>query len=437
MARRRARAEAAWRRMVDGGRAEGRVAWSDLTGAPHRIEAVGWRVASAGALETRADAEAAARAFLDAHRDLLLDGESVAGEDLPLVKAHRAGDLWLLVFGQRHRGLEVVDGRVDVRLRVDGSIPLAGSQWFAGIEAARVPLVHRSVAAALAMDAVGGDPNDAHLSGGDLAILPIPADDGLRYRLVHRVRHESRQPIGVWTSYVDAVDGTVWARENAVRHVDLTGTVTADVLPASPEDAFELAAFPHTIVRRNTDSTATDVTGLYTLLGVTAGETITTPLRALFLEIFDAAGPEGSLSAMAPGAGPLDFHWTFAGGDTAEGNAFYHGLLSHDYVQAIDPAFTVLDYRMPCQVNINATCNAFWDGIGINFFRTGNGCANTGNIADVVYHEYGHGVTQFTFDPFSPNGALHEGFSDYLASSMTRQPLIGRGFFGPGTSIRT
>jgi len=431
------RAAIAWERLQEETSIQGVPVWSEWTGAPHRITAAGWRLPGTPSVGTVTEAEAAARDFVLAHRDLLLGGELPSTDELPLVKSRRVGETWFLVFGQRHRSLEVVDGRVDVRLRLDGTIPLVGSQWFSGVDAETSARVHRSAAEAAARAALRGDPYDGRLRGSDLAILPIPAADGPAYRLVHRVRHDSTEPLGVWTSYVDAADGAIWARDNQVRHLDLTGTVTADILPVSPEDAFEAGLLRHSVVRRATDSTLTTLIGDYFLPGVTPGETIQSALRSIYLQVYDAGGHVTLLSATAPALNPLDMHWTFAGGDTSEGNAFYHGLLAHDYIQSIDPAFTDLNYRVPCVVNINSTCNAYWDGIGINFFRYGGGCANTGNVADVVYHEYGHGVTQFTFAPFAPNGAMHEGFSDYLAASMTRQPVIGRGFFGPGSSIRT
>jgi hypothetical protein len=111
-------------------------------------------------------------------------------------------------------------------------------------------------------------------------------------------------------------------------------------------------------------------------------------------------------------------------------------------IRKIDPAFNALDYRVPVTVNIPSVCNAYWDGVGVNFFKwglqsSGRACANTGMIADVIYHEYGHGITQETWAPYGPSGAMHEGLSDYLAATITNQPVIGRGFFGPGTSIRS
>ena len=61
---------------------------------------------------------------------------------------------------------------------------------------------------------------------------------------------------------------------------------------------------------------------------------------------------------------------------------------------------------MPAKVNIGSEdpywpCNAYWDYYGINMFSEGGGCAGTDQMADVVYHEYGHGIMQFTYDPAS------------------------------------
>ncbi|MDP2701829.1 MAG: erythromycin esterase family protein, partial [Candidatus Rokubacteria bacterium] len=44
--------------------------------------------------------------------------------------------------------------------------------------------------------------------------------------------------------------------------------------------------------------------------------------------------------------------------------------------------------------NIAQTCNAFWNGSTLNFFRSGGGCNNTGEIRDVMQHEWGHGHDQ-------------------------------------------
>lgn len=89
-------------------------------------------------------------------------------------------------------------------------------------------------------------------------------------------------------------------------------------------------------------------------------------------------------------------------------------------------------------IDIDKTCNAFYDGNFLNFFKEGGGCANTGLISDVVKHEWGHGLDDFlgiksrhTRD--TPmygitDGAYSEGISDTVASYVSRSSNMGQGF---------
>jgi hypothetical protein len=63
--------------------------------------------------------------------------------------------------------------------------------------------------------------------------------------------------------------------------------------------------------------------------------------------------------------------------------------------------------------------------------RRRRGCENTGRIADIVYHEYGHSVHQQSLIPGvgAFEGALSEGISDYLSGTITNDSGLGRGFF--------
>ena len=89
----------------------------------------------------------------------------------------------------------------------------------------------------------------------------------------------------------------------------------------------------------------------------------------------------------------------------SERDAYAHTLITHDFIKQLDPAFTGVDYIMPVVVDIgDRECNAWWDGTGINFLAAGSRCANIARIADVVYHEYGHGITDLAVPPAGPFG---------------------------------
>ena len=51
-------------------------------------------------------------------------------------------------------------------------------------------------------------------------------------------------------------------------------------------------------------------------------------------------------------------------------------------------------------MNINQTCNAFWNGGTVNFYRDRRGsCRNTGEIAAIFDHEWGHGMDNNGVNP--------------------------------------
>lgn len=78
-------------------------------------------------------------------------------------------------------------------------------------------------------------------------------------------------------------------------------------------------------------------------------------------------------------------------------------------------------------VNHNNHCNAYWDGSSINFFQSSAKCANSGNLGEIVLHEWGHGLDD-NLGGIS-DGAYSEGFGDLLAFSVYWNPNIGEGFF--------
>src|SRR5207253_8561178 len=101
-----------------------------------------------------------------------------------------------------------------------------------------------------------------------------------------------------------------------------------------------------------------------------------------------------------------------------------------NYVRTIDPNLAFLDEQTKANVDIGQTCNAFYSGGTVNFFAEGMGCANTATVADVIYHEYEHGVHEHEIVPGVGqfDGSFSEGQSDFIAASITGDSGMGRGF---------
>jgi hypothetical protein len=92
---------------------------------------------------------------------------------------------------------------------------------------------------------------------------------------------------------------------------------------------------------------------------------------------------------------------------------------------------------MTAVVNQPEACNAFWNGSFVTLFAEGTAgnitCTNTALIADIIYHEVGHGIDQFTGpqDPVNggiTDGAFSEGLGDIISSYITGSPNLAPGF---------
>jgi hypothetical protein len=128
----------------------------------------------------------------------------------------------------------------------------------------------------------------------------------------------------------------------------------------------------------------------------------------------------------------LDFNTTTPN-EIAQVSAFQGVNVVHDFArQFLLPSHL---FQLPTRVNINSTCNAYFSGgdVSINFFKAGGGCPNTA-YSDVIYHEYGHAI-DFSLGGIL-DGGYSEGFGDSVAMLITRQPCVGRDFFGAGTCLR-
>jgi hypothetical protein len=187
-------------------------------------------------------------------------------------------------------------------------------------------------------------------------------------------------------------------------------------------------------VTRNTDSAQiiTGPDGRYGYITNTGNAQITAVLQGPFASVQDQAEPNLQVMQSGGTTGPIDLNFGASSEtDLAQATAFFWTNFAHEFAQpALGPSALP---NLTVRTNINATCNAFWDGSSINFFHAGNGCPNTA-YSDVVLHEFGHGVDAANGGII--DGGYSEGFGDSLAALGTRQPCVGRDFFGPGSCLR-
>ncbi|MBK8232891.1 MAG: T9SS type A sorting domain-containing protein [Candidatus Eisenbacteria bacterium] len=368
----------------------------------------------------------------------------VAVDELTHVRTIEDRSGFWVHFNQSHAGVPIWGSRVTVRLTLDGRAVSVVNRSYPGIGIEVAPRAARGSAES---EARFGLPADSEIKGAaELMILPIHRTGGPEFRLVWRTELEQQSAHGRWAAYVDAEDGSLLWRHSLNFHADVAGDVTGSIEMVTANGVFEAKPMPYvTVTVRNPDqttvATAADVNGRYALTTpASAGRELRSSLIGPYGRILDAQANDATPESAVPLADgqpvEADFNWHATTSDASERDSYYHAMIAHDHILLTQPDFTLLDYPMPITVNINDRCNAFWDGTGINFFAAGAPCVNTGQIADVIYHEYAHGITDWQYRPFFPSGAMHEGFSDYYAATITDQPVIGIGFFGPGTDLR-
>lgn len=120
--------------------------------------------------------------------------------------------------------------------------------------------------------------------------------------------------------------------------------------------------------------------------------------------------------------------------DQAQAMVYYHTNRIIALAKQYLPNTTWLDRQLTANVNLSSSCNAHWDGTTINLYSAGRGCANTGLIADVTYHEWGHGLDHNTGG--IEDGAFSEGFGDIMSMIITYSAELGVGFKTDGSPVR-
>jgi Zn-dependent metalloprotease len=142
--------------------------------------------------------------------------------------------------------------------------------------------------------------------------------------------------------------------------------------------------------------------------------------------------------------------------DSAVDEIYEHAGKIREYFKSVLGRNSIDNSGMDIIMNVHFGqnyMNAFWDGDEMTF-GDGDGTIFTGftKSLDVVAHELGHGIVQFTadLDYYSQSGALNEHFADVFGTAITQyvlgqQPkdadwLIGNEIMGPelyGEALRS
>ena len=242
---------------------------------------------------------------------------------------------------------------------------------------------------------------------------------------------------------VDAADGTVLHSESLIMHGSVSGTVSAKVTDGFKADpcASEVAKpLPYAQVNVGGVANYTNATGAFSATYTGTGTVTVAPaLTGRYFRVSEATGSAnlssaGSLNVVNGGTAAFTFNNTPAAIQTAQVNCYYESNMVRDLVLAANPSYPTIANQLSFTINTNIgnTCNAYYDGVSINFFQAGGGCNNTG-FSTVVHHEYGHHVVQCGG---SGQGQYGEGMGDVLSVLMSDESQLGVGFTSCSSGIR-
>lgn len=373
----------------------------------------------------RAALIAAAKAYADVNADVF----GVSAKDLVLVDDATLvdEDVQFLKFNVTRAGTRVEDAFMDFRFK-RGKLVQVVNQSFAEATLAALPEVKAASLARAAKAAVLGE--DATLAAEHFRVRQTK--DG--YELVKVARFDTKTATDRLLVEVLG-DGSVFEIRPTVFNLD--GNAAGQIFPRYYQDAVTTVPY--------SELTLVDASG-----------NVTTGLDGNFTGASDAAQPKldgftgnkikivlrSGTKVVASGSRIRD-RWSVVynrGTDPvsedksmAQSMVFHHGNAMVQRAKAYI-ASPWLEGQLTANVNLTQTCNAHWDGSTINFYSAGGGCANTGNISDVVFHEWGHGLDANTGG--IADGAFSEGFGDIMSLIMTESNVLGIGFRNDGRPVR-
>ena len=352
--------------------------------------------------------------------------------------SHSHGEKIQIHAERQFDGIPVRGSHVSATISHGNLILLSAEQWGDRPEARR-PKLNARAALEAAEDYLSPVRVNREWGKPELIYVPmarghkraeVAFGQGYDYRLMWTVKVNVLGDIGNWELLVDAQTGKVMANEDQNHYAEAKGGVYPVTNDGIVPDGVEQPGWPMPWLNVSTSSgTQTTDTGG----NLSATGSLTASLTGPYVRMNDNCGSSsltqtdnldfgtsGGDDCTTPGFGG-------AGNTHSSRSGFYELNRIKETARAQLPSNNWLTNQLTSNMNINSTCNAFWNGSTVNFYRSGGGCSNTGEIAGVFVHEWGHGM-----DANDVNGGIAspsgEGIADIYTALRLNDSCIGRNF---------
>jgi hypothetical protein len=415
--------------------------WSSLVLSEPLVAGDGKGNTIAGARPpSEADVWEAVKDYLARHQaELIVD---VAELGPPSIGIFEKGNLIQVHVPRVVKGIAVRDSGLTAVIN-HGNLILFGLQNWGVVDASISPALSLAEAKAVVAAHVKPLAVTGYNVAGRLERVPLARGQdvaevalgrGYEYRLAWVVSPQVVDDMGTYEALVDALTGELLAFQDINRYA--ARRVVGGVYPVSndqkPPDGVEQPGWPMPFA--DVIGTVNSFTTASGQLTVCELNNIQTTLSGQFVNIADVCGAVNENSA----AGDMDL--SISGGDDctipaghstgdthSARSGFYELNRIKEQARAYLPSNAWLQAQLTANMNINSACNAFWNGSTVNFYRSNATCRNTGEIAAVFDHEWGHGM-----DDFGINGNISspgEAIADIYGILRLDNSCMGRGFF--------
>lgn len=404
-----------WRTFTDGEGAGWEARFDEVTRTPRRMWGPGIHL---GPLTSEADAQAAAERFVSKYSTLLgLDDAEI--REIHATYIERT-DQWYVNVVPTRDGLTIHRAAVSLRIHQDKVVMVGADTW------PDVPVTGAfslSEAAALRTHVFDGSvPSGRHVDmSAERILLPIVDGNKPELRSVWRTRSKTAEPAGHWEGFVDAQTGELLHMTNHVRFFG--GQLQAEHDIRLGNGPLMVSSLRYAKINTSGVSVFSEEDG--TWFSDDAGPWEVS-LNGSRVRVVDER--EGSVR---PNITEGDITLTAAdfGDSQAAVTTFVYLHQVQDWARELAPEVPWSDEKVKAFVNLEQVCNAYFDG-DVNFFSAGGGCRNTGRLADVIFHEWGHGFHTYSISRGNfYDGSVGEGAADTMSFLMTDDSRVAPGFF--------
>jgi len=340
-----------------------------------------------------------ARQFLAQHGDLF--GLTADLSDLQYVQTTERRGIRHVTFRQRYRDLPVFGAEILVHLDQADRVQMVNGEYCPDVNvdmtATPIPKAQAFQVVLADLDLTGSLPADAR---AELVIFPR----GNTYCRAYKVTMTVKNPVGNWVYFVDAVSGDILDSYNDLRFLKGKGSIYNSNPKREDNEVVTTELF--------------DLKGDKTLAGT-------------YFIVENDAGPEALASSETQ-----EFVYDAANTHFDEVMVYYHLSKGGEFFRNLGHPASSTPMNAHVHVVDPDTGNPHYDNAYYSpndyaiYFGDGEVFNDPAKEAAVIYHEYTHAVVDEAQPVMATHeaSALHEGYADYFACSITNDPQIGEYF---------